>query len=78
MHIVPNEGQGYVLYVLVAKGIYAKMVEEENVKLRTEIPQKAGKTAETQENKQKFSRGLWMYLVFVVFIISLIVVLLLI
>ncbi len=78
VHIVPNEGQGYVLYVLVAKGIYAKMVEEENVKLRTEIPQKAGKTAETQENKQKFSRGLWMYLVFVVFIISLIVVLLLI
>ncbi len=34
---VSNEGNGYVLYALVAKGIYAKIFEEENVKIQTEI-----------------------------------------
>ncbi len=35
---VPNEeGKGCIMYVLVAKGIYAKIIEEESVKIQTEM-----------------------------------------
>lgn len=36
---IPYPGGGYVLYALVAKGVLAKIVEEENVKIQVDRPQ---------------------------------------
>ncbi len=35
-HKIPMEKSGYIIYALIAKGVYAKLVEEENVKVRME------------------------------------------
>ena len=45
---VPFEKGGYILYALVAKGVLAKIFEEENVKLSLDQPQDefAGQTSQ--------------------------------
>ncbi len=78
VHKVPNQGQGYVIYVLVAKGIYAKMIEEENVKLRMDwkssSPTSTEKKSPEEEESSKGFGSIFFYLLFVVFVIVLIVV----
>jgi len=76
VEIVPNEGQGVVIYVLVAKGIYAKIIEEENVKLQTESSQvNKGGGVKPASSKERQGLGVAAYLVFVVVILGLIVIL---
>ena len=76
MEKVPNETtKGCILYVLVAKGIYAKIIEEENVKIQTELTaasMKGEKPPEEAENNKMFNWAL--YAVFTLLIIALIVI----
>lgn len=69
------ENGGVVLYVLVAKGIYAKIVEEDNVKIQTEITQsrKTEKKTETEEAGSFKIMNIFIYIIFGLMIIGLIV-----
>lgn len=49
---IPLDKSGYIIYALVAKGILAKIVEEENVKIRTEETSKKMKDQEPGEEKE--------------------------
>ncbi len=68
------ENGGVVLYVLVAKGIYAKIVEEDNVKIQTEITQskKSGKKTEPEEAGSFNIMNIVIYVIFGLMIIGLI------
>jgi hypothetical protein len=73
---IPNElTKGYILYVLVAKGIYAKIVEEENMKIQTELTA-ASQKRENDEDEASSNKYLnWaLYVIFAVLIIALIVI----
>lgn len=76
MEKIPNElTKGYILYVLVAKGIYAKIVEEENMKIQTELTaasQKSENEADELSGNKYFNWAL--YVVFTLLIIALIVI----
>jgi len=76
MEKIPNElTKGYILYVLVAKGIYAKIVEEENMKIQTEltaISSKGDSDAADEGSNKILNRVL--YVVFTLLIIALIVI----
>lgn len=74
---VPNETtKGVILYVLVAKGIYAKLIEEENVKIQTELTASSMKGENTPEENEKNKIYNWiLYAVFTLLIILLIVIL---
>jgi len=76
MEKVPNEeGRGCILYVLVAKGIYAKMIEEENVKIQTEITAVATRGESTREENEPNRILNWtLYVIFILLIIALIVI----
>ena len=81
VEIVPNEeGKGVILYVLVAKGIFAKIIEEENVRIQTEMTKVAAENGEAEEEAVG-SRG-WVTILisvlFVILIIALILILILI
>jgi len=73
---IPNETtKGYVLYVLVAKGIYAKIIEEEIVKIQTELTAISSENDDTdsQVGGNKFVN--WaLYVVFAVLIIALVII----
>ena len=73
---VSIEGGGVVLYVLVAKGIYAKIIEEDNVKIQTEITQskKAAKQTESEEAGSFNIMNIFIYIIFGLMIIGLIVI----
>lgn len=73
---IPNElTKGYILYVLVAKGIYAKIVEEENMKIQTELTAVALKNENESEAGDKSNIMNWvLYAVFIVLIIALIII----
>lgn len=76
MEKVPNElTKGFILYVLVAKGIYAKIVEEENMKIQTEFTAASSKL-ESEAEEASGSRILnWvLYVVFSLLIVALIVI----
>jgi hypothetical protein len=78
---VPNEeGRGCIIYALVAKGIYAKIVEEESVKIQTEFTKASMEGAETIEEDPHKSRILTyvIYGLFAVLIIAIIVILMMI
>jgi len=70
------EGGGVVLYVLVAKGIYAKIVEEDNVKIQTEITQskKTEKKSEKEEADDHRIMNIFIYIIFALMIVGLIVI----
>ena len=77
--IIPNEvNKGYIIYVIVAKGIYARIVEEENLRIQTELSAIDIKSEdETNANKKKLIRRviyLIMYGIFVLLVLALIVV----
>lgn len=76
MEKIPNElTKGYILYVLVAKGIYAKIVEEENMKIQTELTaasQKSENEADDASGNKYFNWAL--YVVFTLLIVALIVI----
>jgi len=76
MEKVPNElTKGYILYVLVAKGIYAKIVEEENMKIQTELSAASSKMEnEAEENSGNKILNRVLYVVFALLIIALIVI----
>lgn len=78
---VPNEeGRGYIIYTLVAKGIYAKIVEEESVKIQTELT-KASMEGNDIESEDPYKNKVFNYLIyglFVLLIIAIIVILLMI
>ena len=60
------EGKGpYYLYVLVAKGVYAKLTEEENVKIRVE----ASASGDQESKGEKSNKVLFIALGFLVFLI---------
>jgi len=70
------DGGGLILYVLVAKGIYAKIVEEENVKVQTDLTKKKGSERKT-ESEEKDARpmmNIFVYIIFILMIIGLIVI----
>ena len=75
MEKIPNETtKGCILYVLVAKGIYAKIIEEENVKIQTELsaaPVKGERVVEDVPDKKLVYWAL--YAAFIVLIIALII-----
>ena len=73
---IPNETtKGYVLYVLVAKGIYAKIIEEEIVKIQTELSAISSESddSDSQTGGNKVFNWI-LYVVFAVLIIALIVI----
>lgn len=76
MEKVPNENaKGYMMYILVAKGIYAKVSEEENVKIQTELTASAlkdDKDADELKSNKIFNWAL--YIIFILLIIALIVI----
>lgn len=73
---IPNEtAKGYILYVLVAKGIYAKIIEEENVKIQTELTAATTKIEKDEgQNTQARIFNWALYVVFIVLIVALIVI----
>ncbi len=75
--IMPNEeAKGVILYVLVAKGILAKIIEEEPVRIQTEMTQIAATNGNGEEDLKE--SGNWVTILvsilFVILIISLIVI----
>jgi len=74
MEKIPYElTKGYVLYVLVAKGIYAKIIEEENVKIQTELSAASSKSESDAELDPRNRIYNWLlYVVFILLIIALI------
>lgn len=53
IEIVPNEEtKGVILYVLVAKGIYAKIIEEEPVRIQTEMTHIASANGNSEDDTQ--------------------------
>jgi len=70
------DGGGLVLYVLVAKGIYAKIVEEENVKVQTDLTKKKSseKKSEAEDKDAHPLMNVFVYIIFVLMIIGLIVI----
>jgi hypothetical protein len=76
MEKIPNElTKGFILYVLVAKGIYAKIVEEENMKIQTELTAMSSKSISDagEESGSKYLNWI-LYIVFTLLIIALIVI----
>jgi len=73
---VHMDGGGLIIYVLVAKGIYAKIIEEENVKVQTELTKKksSDKKAEAEEREARPIMNIFIYIIFVLMIIGLIVI----
>ena len=70
-----EEAKGYILYVLVAKGIYAKIIEEENVKIQTELSvasSKSDKDTALDPRNKYFNWAL--YVIFILLIVALIVI----
>lgn len=69
------ESGGVVLYVLVAKGIYAKIVEEDNVKIQTEVTlsKKTEKKTESEEAGSYNTMNIFIYIIFALMVIGLIV-----
>ena len=76
MEKVYIEGGGVILYVIVAKGIYAKIVEEDNVKIQTEITQskKTEKKTEAEEAGNHKIMNIFIYIIFALMIVGLIVI----
>ncbi len=78
---VPNEeGRGYIIYTLVAKGIYAKIVEEESVKIQTELTKASMEGNETGE-EDPYKNRIFSYLIyglFIMLIIAIVVILMMI
>jgi hypothetical protein len=76
MEKVYIEGGGVILYVIVAKGIYAKIVEEDNVKIQTEITQskKTEKKTESEEAGNHKIMNIFIYIIFALMIVGLIVI----
>ncbi|HNX23121.1 MAG TPA: hypothetical protein PKG60_03685 [Spirochaetota bacterium] len=76
MEKINNElTKGYILYVLVAKGIYAKIIEEENMKIQTELTAASQKSESEAENTIVNKYLNWaLYVVFILLIIALIVI----
>lgn len=69
VEIVPNEeSKGVILYVLVAKGIYAKIIEEEPVRIQTEMTQIASTNGDS-DNETSESKNWVTILVSVLFVI---------
>lgn len=78
MEIVPNEEtKGVILYVLVAKGIYAKIIEEEPVRIQTELTQIAAANGHMEE-KIRETRNWVTILVSILFIFLIIALILII
>ena len=48
---IPLEKGGYIIYALVAKGVLAKIVEEENVKIQMDVPEEEVVGKETDDSK---------------------------
>ncbi len=73
---IRNEAaKGYILYVLVAKGIYAKIVEEENMKIQTEVTAATEKKESDDEEASTSKIFNWaLYVVFALLIVALIVI----
>jgi len=76
MEKIPNElTKGYILYVLVAKGIYAKIVEEENMKIQTELTAVSSKGDSNGDGEPGNKILNWvLYAVFTLLIVALIVI----
>ncbi|MCL2156270.1 MAG: hypothetical protein FWH53_11440, partial [Leptospirales bacterium] len=78
--IIPNEAnKGYIIYVIVAKGIYARIVEEENLRIQTELSAvdiKSEDEANAKKKKKLIRRFIYliMYGIFVLLVLALIVV----
>ncbi len=78
--VANEEGRGYILYALVAKGIYAKIVEEESVKIQTEIT-KASMDGNDPEKDETYKNKIFNYLIyglFIMLIVAIIVILMMI
>lgn len=76
---VPNEeGKGSILYVLVAKGIYAKIIEEESVKIQTEVSknlQAGEETVTTQDEHKNKVFNIFIYALFFILIAAIVIIL---
>ncbi|MCL1833120.1 MAG: hypothetical protein FWG49_01335 [Leptospirales bacterium] len=76
--IIPNEiNKGYIIYVIVAKGIYAKIIEEENLRIQTGFTSISLESGDEDSEKKKRGTKIFYWTVcgvFIALIISLIVV----
>ena len=70
--IIPNEiNKGYIIYVMIAKGIYAKIIEEENIRIQTESTIMDIKSDDIAAKKTKLAKiyNLAIYIVLILLII---------
>jgi len=77
VEIIPNdESKGVILYVLVAKGIYAKIVEEEPVRIQTEMTQIAASNGNSDDEFKESKNWVTILgsVLFVILIITIIVI----
>lgn len=65
--VANEEGRGYIIYTLVAKGIYAKIVEEESVKIQTELT-KAAMDGNEEEAEDPYKNKVFSYLIYGLFV----------
>lgn len=78
--IVPNEeAKGVIMYVLVAKGILAKIIEEEPVRIQTEMTQIAATNGNGEEEYKESSNWVTILvsILFIILIVSLIAIIML-
>ncbi len=77
VEIVPNEeSKGVILYVLVAKGIYSKIVEEEPVRIQTEMTHIAASNGNSNEEMKEPNNWITILVsvLFVILVISIIII----
>ncbi|MCL1865101.1 MAG: hypothetical protein FWF73_04745 [Spirochaetes bacterium] len=60
--VITNDmNKGYIIYVIVAKGIYAKIIEEENLKIQTELTAMSLKNDyEVNAKKKKINKNTYL------------------
>lgn len=78
---IPNEeGKGYILYVLVAKGIYAKVIEEESVKIQTEASKAimSGEDVEEGDSSKSKIFNIAIYVLFFLLVVAIVAILIMI
>jgi len=76
--VIPNEmDKGYIIYIVVAKGIFVKIIEEENLKIQTELSEIEIKKYDDNNSKRGLTKifNIAMYGLFILLVLILIIIL---
>ena len=72
--VIPNEvDKGYIIYIVVAKGIYVKIIEEENLKIQTELSEIEIKNYDENNSNKKGLAKIFNVVGFCLFILLVII-----